>query len=484
MRVVRIITALAVLGTLVAPVCHPDVMAGSGLLVSSSADAAYALWLDSAHAYPGDNVSYDINLTNDLPVGSFNLLVKYDASAMWPISLTTTDTRAADFEYFEYTYDEFATPGLVRIVGIADLGGAAPQPAESLPPGDGSLARFIFAIANDINLAGMYIPIRFEFLDAPVNDDNTLTDDAGVKIEQSQIYYYDGYIAIREMGEVNIGDINLNGFTYEVSDYVYFSNSFMNPGGYPMNALQLANSDMNHDHILGTIADLVTLINRIMEGAKVSRPTVPHDLLATVETDQRDGDAVISYHTDFEVGGVFLTLRTSEPVRRERIRNLNEDMDVRILTTDSEVRVFIYSMNSAKMPPGSHDFLSVSGLSDFEITSVDLAGADGRTAAVSFAPTGKAVPEGFTLHQNYPNPFNPETHIDFDLLAGTDVRLTVYDLLGREVATLLDRRLNAGHHSVTWAGHDQYGHSVASGVYFYRLRTESGAFARKMMLMK
>ncbi|MCK4462429.1 MAG: hypothetical protein KAW46_11535, partial [candidate division Zixibacteria bacterium] len=184
-RVIRIITALTVLGTLVGPVCHSDVMAGSGLLESSSADAAYTLWLDSARAYPGDNVSYDINLTNDQPVGSFNLLIKYDASAMWPISLTAADTRAADFEYFEYTYDEFATPGLVRIVGIADLGGATPQPAESLPPGDGSLARFIFVIANDIDLAGIYIPIRFKFLDAPVNDDNTVTDDAGVKIEQS-----------------------------------------------------------------------------------------------------------------------------------------------------------------------------------------------------------------------------------------------------------------------------------------------------------
>ena len=484
MRVVRIITALAVLGTLVAPVCHSDVMAGSGLLASGSADVAYTLWMDSARAYPGDNVFYDINLTNDLPVGSFNLLVKYDASVMWPISLTTTDTRAADFEYFEYTYDEFATRGLVRIVGIADLGGSTPQPAESLPPGDGPLARFIFVIANDINLAGVYIPIRFQFLDAPVNDDNTLTDDAGVKIEQSQIYYYDGYIAIREMGDVNIGDINLNGFTYEVSDYVYFSNSFMNPGSYPMNALQLANSDMNHDHILGTIADLVTLISRIMEGAKVSRPTVPYDLFATVETDRRESDAVISYHTDFEVGGVLLTLRTSEPVSRESIRNLHENMDVRILTTDSEVRVFIYSMNGAKMPPGSHNLLSVSGLSEFEISSIDLAGADGRTAAVSFGPTGKVVPEGFTLHQNYPNPFNPETCIDFDLSATTDVRLTVYDLLGREVTTLIDSRLDAGRHSVTWAGRDEYGHSVASGVYFYRLRTESGAFARKMMLMK
>jgi hypothetical protein len=483
-RLRRILAACAMLGCLAVAALPAD--AGDQLATPrmSTALAAHTLWLDSARAYPGDNVFYNVNLSNSVPVGSFNLLVKYDASSIWPISLTADGTRATDFEYFEYTYDEFGTPGNVRIVGVAGLNGATPLPASSLPPGNGSLARFTFVVANDIDLAGLYIPIRFIFLDSPANDDNTLTDETGVKVEQSQIDYYDGYIAVREMGAVNLGDINLNGFAYEVSDYVYFSNYFMNPTGYLMNALQLANSDMNHDFIMGSIADLITLINKIMEGAKVSRPAGPRDLIASVEADRKPDATVISYSTDFEVGGVYLALRTSEPVSRESVKSLNESMELRLVTTDSEVRLFIYSRDGATMPAGSNDLISISGLSDFAISSVDLAGADGRTASVSFAASGASIPSGFVLHQNYPNPFNPETHIAFDLSAASDVRLTVYDLLGREITTLLDDRFEAGRHDAVWTGRDRQGQTVASGVYFYRLSTEYGSFGRKMILMK
>jgi len=221
-----------------------------------------------------------------------------------------------------------------------------------------------------------------------------------------------------------------------------------------------------------------------MQGVKAPQTGAPSDLTALVET-ERSGDAtLISYLTDFEVGGVYLALQTSEPVSRTSIVSLNENMNVRLLTTDTEVRVFIYSMDGGRMPAGGHDLISIAGFSGFEIRSVDLADADGRTAAVSLAPSVDQLPDGFVLHQNYPNPFNPETHIEFDLATPSDVRLIVYDLLGREVTTLLDATLDAGRHGAVWNGRDAHGRAVASGVYFCRLETETGAFSRKMMLMK
>jgi hypothetical protein len=68
------------------------------------------------------------------------------------------------------------------------------------------------------------------------------------------------------------------------------------------------------------------------------------------------------------------------------------------------------------------------------------------------------------LHDNYPNPFNPITRIRFDLPSGTLVSLTVHDVLGREVATVVNEYLNAGYHHVTFDGSN-----LASGIYFYRL---------------
>jgi len=466
----RIVAACLVAGIILAPAAYSR--------------TAHTLWLDSARAYPGDHVFYNVNLANDDPVGSFNLLVKYDASAVWPVNLTNEGTRAADFEYFDYTYDEYGTPGNVRIVGMSSLSGGTPSLTTTLPPGGGSVARFTFVVANSIDLAGLYIPMRFIFLDSPTNDDNTLTDGSGVKIEQSQIDYYDGWIAVREMGEVNVGDINLNGFTYEVSDYVYFSNYFMNPTGHPMNALQMANSDMNGDFIEGSIADLVTLINRIMQGVKAPGPAATNGPEALVATERRGDAAIVSYETDFEVGGVYLALRTSEPVNPRSIVALNDNMDIQVAATDTEVRLFVYSMSGERLPSGGHDLVSIAGPSELRIESVDLADADGHTAAVRFAPGSAQLPAGFALDQNYPNPFNPVTHIEFDLAAPSDVRLTVYDLLGREVTTLLDARCESGRHGVEWNGRDADGRAVASGVYLYRLETESGALSRKMILMK
>lgn len=97
---------------------------------------------------------------------------------------------------------------------------------------------------------------------------------------------------------------------------------------------------------------------------------------------------------------------------------------------------------------------------------------------------GTLIPEHFSLFQNYPNPFNPTTTIAFDLPRAENVHLVVCNLLGQIVTILVNDRLPAASHQVVWNGTDQAGSPVASGVYFYRLTTESGTAVRKMILMK
>jgi hypothetical protein len=94
------------------------------------------------------------------------------------------------------------------------------------------------------------------------------------------------------------------------------------------------------------------------------------------------------------------------------------------------------------------------------------------------------LPRGLTLYQNYPNPFNPVTNIRFNLPRSASVCLDIYDILGRKVTTLVDDLCRPGLHSVTWNGTDARGHSVASGVYFYRLRADGRAVTRKMVILK
>ena len=89
------------------------------------------------------------------------------------------------------------------------------------------------------------------------------------------------------------------------------------------------------------------------------------------------------------------------------------------------------------------------------------------------------IPSGFVLEQNYPNPFNPTTNISYRLATNTLVALKVYDILGREIKTLVNERQAAGAHSVTFnAG------TIASGVYFYRIQAGIFTQTKELVLSK
>jgi 5'-nucleotidase / UDP-sugar diphosphatase len=96
----------------------------------------------------------------------------------------------------------------------------------------------------------------------------------------------------------------------------------------------------------------------------------------------------------------------------------------------------------------------------------------------------EVLPDQMGLAQNYPNPFNPQTQISFALPIGSDVNLTVYDLLGRQVKVLVNGYCNAGTNNVIWDGLDKTGKDVASGVYFYRLQAGDFVQTKKMSLLR
>jgi hypothetical protein len=98
---------------------------------------------------------------------------------------------------------------------------------------------------------------------------------------------------------------------------------------------------------------------------------------------------------------------------------------------------------------------------------------------LSVGPSSNEVPAQFSLSQNYPNPFNPSTTIKFDLPKTSYVNLTVYDVLGREVFVLVNERRDAGDYEVRFDGSN-----LASGVYFYRLQTESFVDTKKLLLLR
>jgi hypothetical protein len=106
------------------------------------------------------------------------------------------------------------------------------------------------------------------------------------------------------------------------------------------------------------------------------------------------------------------------------------------------------------------------------------------TGPVSVADGMEIMPANYALEQNYPNPFNPETVISFSLPKSSNVQIKIYDVLGKEIRTLISEERNAGKHNIYWNATDDYGKRVSSGVYFYTIITDNFSQTKKMVLMK
>ena len=94
------------------------------------------------------------------------------------------------------------------------------------------------------------------------------------------------------------------------------------------------------------------------------------------------------------------------------------------------------------------------------------------------------LPSTFALHQNYPNPFNPVTTIQYDIPDNGPVTIIIYDLTGRKIKTLVNQISTPGRYSIIWNGTNDFGKSISSGMYFYRMEAPGFKSVKKLMLLK
>ncbi|MCP4704794.1 MAG: T9SS type A sorting domain-containing protein [candidate division Zixibacteria bacterium] len=125
----------------------------------------------------------------------------------------------------------------------------------------------------------------------------------------------------------------------------------------------------------------------------------------------------------------------------------------------------------------------------FAIKTLDYANnwsvvSNNDTATTQSLGSSIIVPGNYELSQNYPNPFNASTVINYYVPIPGPVKLSVHDILGRTVSTIVDEELSIGDHTATWDGIDGYGNPAATGVYFYYLSAGENNTSRKMLLLK
>jgi hypothetical protein len=160
---------------------------------------------------------------------------------------------------------------------------------------------------------------------------------------------------------------------------------------------------------------------------------------------------------------------------------------------------FVFGVTNRTVVNGSDTFYyrGMTGLGAGAYTSPDSSGADDSIAwnisnavveltrwslnppPVGISQISSEIPTKFDLYQNYPNPFNPETIIRYDLAKNSDVKVVIYDMLGKQVGELVNQRQNAGTYEVSFDGS-----RLASGIYFYRIVTGDFVQVKRMLLVK
>ncbi len=127
---------------------------------------------------------------------------------------------------------------------------------------------------------------------------------------------------------------------------------------------------------------------------------------------------------------------------------------------------------------GYYEILNI--LHSYDTPNVDITTLD----YTGLSTVSEGVPIEFSLHDNYPNPFNPKTTISFELSHNSFVNITIYDMLGRQVKTLINQTQDAGYRSVIWNATNDYGKPVSAGIYLYQIQAREYISTKKMVLLK
>ncbi|MBM4166047.1 MAG: T9SS type A sorting domain-containing protein [Ignavibacteria bacterium] len=143
--------------------------------------------------------------------------------------------------------------------------------------------------------------------------------------------------------------------------------------------------------------------------------------------------------------------------------------------------VWIYPQDTTKVVwVGEYEALLSDGTSLYFHAIIDIETGEFLAGGIdNVRENFTSTPNDFILYQNYPNPFNPTTNFRFQILDFRFVSLKVYDVLGKEIATLVNEKLAAGTYNIPWNAND-----IPSGVYFYRLQVGNNVRTQKMLLLK
>lgn len=434
------------------------------------------LQVGEVSAFPFMEVSVPVNLINPGEtsyVGGFDILLQYGIAEIIDLLSVERGPLVESWEYFHVNLGDSST---IRITGIADIYGNG----NMIPPGEGPIVFLNFEITGDSVYAGQYAEINFIYGD---DNDNTISDSSGYLLIHPDAD--SGWVYNQDPNSVLIGDINLNGIAWEVSDAVLLINHIIDPILFPFDYAQMLASDTNRDGVPATIPDLIYIINVLNGYIIPPRINYEEDIFAfvTAEFDEIDPHRLVfKYNSSIPAGGILLRLdhgqnEIGSPLTNTGMNLLSRDVN-------GILSVILFDYGGVTIRPGEEIFeMTVSDGSVPLVTELQVSDPYGN-----FIPSGSRpisnLPEVFTLHGAYPNPFNSSTTIKFSLPEEADVDLSIYNMLGQLVKSFKYENMASGERSIIWDGTGNSGDEVSSGVYLYRITAGGCKATSRMIFLK
>ncbi|MCP4580979.1 MAG: T9SS type A sorting domain-containing protein [candidate division Zixibacteria bacterium] len=441
-----------------------------------------------------------LNTYECMCVGGINASIAWDASILTMVDMFPTENLDFGNEYHNINIDAFG-PGSVKISYIADLNNQIPHgPLCEIDPNE-PIFYMDFQVAPGTYPIDFVIPICFTSEES-IND-NAVADSSGYHVwwnegcgDQPDSSQYGTLLLNLECGSIRIvdecdllvGDINFNRLAFEIGDAVLLANHLMDPIEFPFTDMQMWASDVNGDSIRASIADLILLINVINGFGPASKVVPPDTPVEFVMAKNSSGETILRLDSEYDVGGLVIELPLGGGIETNMIIGPDQGMEIEVVEKTDRLRLFIYSPESNRIAAGSTEIMSFMLPEGMEITPTEVEVADARGGlADAIVSHELPLPERFGIANCYPNPFNAATTIDFTLPEPDRISLSLYDVTGRLVKTLVTDDLSAGYHQATWHGLNDAGQPVSSGVYFAKLKSQNDNLSisiEKLVLLK
>lgn len=207
---------------------------------------------------------------------------------------------------------------------------------------------------------------------------------------------------------------------------------------------------------------------------------------------------VNSDSASIEITSEGILLKSTIPVYAMQFKIVGEKLDSCVVTptevltgfevginkSGERIKVLVYNLNRLTIPAGEHLVFTLTGGQNLNLQEIIVSDKNGRSIPTDVKEKYSQLLQGYKLYPNYPNPFNSSTTLRYQLLKPANVKLAIFDSLGRNIRVLEEKKKSPGFFQIVWDGRDKFGRVVSGGIFYARFTANKFVAAGKLIMLK